>query len=1214
MRGKCISVYDVIVNFTSLLTFMLDCGTDILVTVNLFEKGHVVWGSLTAGFVIGPLILIQIFSLKWHLTDGSLSCCTAIPHLVLLAPVQRYLRVIRLALRARQNKPQKFEDVERVYREQNDVCILRLIESFLESAPQLVLQLYIILLHRDISWLIGLSLVCSLVSLAWALTAYTDGLRLAYRDLYRRNFLTLAVHFLWQASITGARVFAFVIFATVFKAWVFLAAGIHWVGMTLWIASKGTDFGDGQCERNLFQMVSGLIYIFCFLNLREGQTRYRLLTYYAVMLAENILFVVLWFTYKNMTSPQLDIIVPAVVFGGYILGLLCLMVYYRFLHPSGSISLQVPAYEKPQMPRMVLNNQTEPKVLNTSVFDFSNISHFSASGSLPNVIELSTDFSTPPRSASQRSSVVVYSKEALEEAWEEGFSRRHSSGSSDSSTDFLDADNNKHMTDGKHGFSQSYGNLANSANVERLLKFSNSYSSFRCDQPDRVDEKWGHRQEASSRGYNSTLGEVMSGRVIRENQRSDSSRRKVILSPDGRVGFECTPQRHSSSPHPVNLSPLDASKLWAESQLRTESHFTVDQEDMQQYSQVEMRIVSVHVDSFSPMEMLLNYDASSVHSRSSSQVQLQSSLTQRRSSTGTDGIDCSAFDTSQSERNEYCRRDMPNKSPIPDLLHLPVDGRPSATYRDEDSRAEVSKQESRGSSFSLTDFLEKSYTKSLKNRSSSGDYEEIWDTAPSQTDPYSESKNMTGNNSHKTSPLQYAHVKDYADNLGHISPRDAQSSMSTSNWRSPERMNHTSPHVHQVTIQSSPLMTPGKSSNCSMTERSPAERNNPCVHESPAERISPWQTSKPLRRSLTSGCLDVSRDSELSSRLSFTADTLLDPLKRVPDTPWRLDYLNLEPRQAVLHNTDREYAHSIRQYLSSVPLKNSAMKRVLTPLKLKNLTDSPSRFGRSVDLFHSSDKVSMYPGKNSDLFRSDNATNLKKNQTTSNFIQAENLNLPRLCNSPYRFRRHEYEDSIESEMPANNNCQSGIPQKSRDMRASHAASSTEKSYHHSSGKSNQDNGSREAKPKSSPNQRNQSFDDEKMYTSAVQRQSHSVMSKHKRPESGRILHQHNRHRRRSAERENTNHFSISSDSRRHRQSYSLSLDQKNLHQENNENAYSHRNSSYEIRSRKDYERKGEFLFTEIKHSLKNDSSIRYTRHPFQPIENSPKFCNMNVTR
>lgn len=48
-------------------------------------------------------------------------------------------------------KTQNVADFVDLYQQQSDVCMLRMFESFMESAPQLVLQLYIMLSDYDYS-------------------------------------------------------------------------------------------------------------------------------------------------------------------------------------------------------------------------------------------------------------------------------------------------------------------------------------------------------------------------------------------------------------------------------------------------------------------------------------------------------------------------------------------------------------------------------------------------------------------------------------------------------------------------------------------------------------------------------------------------------------------------------------------------------------------------------------------------------------------------------------------------------------------------------------------------------------------------------------------------------------------------------------------------------------------------------------------------------
>lgn len=62
-----------------------------------------------------------------------------------------YALVAAMEARTTQNS----EHIEKYFYQQNDVCMLRLFEAFLESAPQLTLQMYIIMCTEDANWLTG---------------------------------------------------------------------------------------------------------------------------------------------------------------------------------------------------------------------------------------------------------------------------------------------------------------------------------------------------------------------------------------------------------------------------------------------------------------------------------------------------------------------------------------------------------------------------------------------------------------------------------------------------------------------------------------------------------------------------------------------------------------------------------------------------------------------------------------------------------------------------------------------------------------------------------------------------------------------------------------------------------------------------------------------------------------------------------------------------
>ena len=79
----------------------------------------------------------------------------------------RYYMVLKTGLEARSSDD--LLDYQRYYQQWSDICMLRLFDSFMESGPQLVFQLYILLTRPEsslvtITW-ISVSAIASTVSL-----------------------------------------------------------------------------------------------------------------------------------------------------------------------------------------------------------------------------------------------------------------------------------------------------------------------------------------------------------------------------------------------------------------------------------------------------------------------------------------------------------------------------------------------------------------------------------------------------------------------------------------------------------------------------------------------------------------------------------------------------------------------------------------------------------------------------------------------------------------------------------------------------------------------------------------------------------------------------------------------------------------------------------------------------------------------------------------
>ncbi|XP_010211929.1 PREDICTED: XK-related protein 7 [Tinamus guttatus] len=233
--------------------------------------------------------------------------------------------------------------------ESADISMLRLLETFLKSAPQLVLQLSIMVQQNSVEPLQGLSASASLLSLAWMIASYQKVLRDSREDKMPMSYKGAVVQILWHLFTIAARAIAFALFASVFQLYFGIFIVTHWCIMTFWIIQGETDFCMSKWEEIIYNMVVGIIYIFCWFNVKEGRSRYRMGIYYVITLSENAALTVLWFLYydRKTTSDFDALILVCVVSSSFALGIFFMFIYYCLLHPNGPMFGHLPRKKYP---------------------------------------------------------------------------------------------------------------------------------------------------------------------------------------------------------------------------------------------------------------------------------------------------------------------------------------------------------------------------------------------------------------------------------------------------------------------------------------------------------------------------------------------------------------------------------------------------------------------------------------------------------------------------------------------------------------------------------------------------------------------------------------------------------------------------------------------------------------------------------------------------
>lgn len=185
----------------------------------------------------------------------------------------------------------------------------------------------------------GLSASASLVSLAWMISSYQKALRDSRDDKLPMTYKAVVVQILWHLFTIGARALAFALFASVFQLYFGIFIVAHWCIMTFWIIQGETDFCMSKWEEIIYNMMVGIVYVFCWFSVREGRTRCRMLIYSLTVFAENVALTTVWYLYRGpRTSDFYAVIMVCVVASSYALGTFFMFVYYCLLHPDGPVS------------------------------------------------------------------------------------------------------------------------------------------------------------------------------------------------------------------------------------------------------------------------------------------------------------------------------------------------------------------------------------------------------------------------------------------------------------------------------------------------------------------------------------------------------------------------------------------------------------------------------------------------------------------------------------------------------------------------------------------------------------------------------------------------------------------------------------------------------------------------------------------------------------
>lgn len=325
----------------SLFVFIADIGTDINMALSYKKDKHINEFRITVACIVIPLLIMTVVdvSLVWF-DRGKRGKANCLRYLLGVLSFGRVYRGIEYMYHMYMSKTQR-EKVEfhreKARDEKRDCCMLDFIGGFAESVPQLFVQLYLYYSKTlDLSLGRVWSLSSSLISIAWTYSAYYRSNKEAIHRQQNVSFLGFLLLFLSVVASLSARVICIVLFLVNFNIWIGISILIgHFIAMFVWIALWQMPLLEGLTTkiyvRVLYYVFFAYVSMICFINLKNTPARWRIMFFYGIVYAENLIMAVL----LHRQKPGDDVTEMVYVLSlGWLGHIVFLSLYYSILHPK----------------------------------------------------------------------------------------------------------------------------------------------------------------------------------------------------------------------------------------------------------------------------------------------------------------------------------------------------------------------------------------------------------------------------------------------------------------------------------------------------------------------------------------------------------------------------------------------------------------------------------------------------------------------------------------------------------------------------------------------------------------------------------------------------------------------------------------------------------------------------------------------------------------
>ncbi|NWV68989.1 XKR9 protein, partial [Malurus elegans] len=341
---------------TGMIIYVVDIGVDFWVASKYFCQGQYSWSVLVLCFRGLSSLITQIFSYEWFKndwegTDTRKLKLVFLVHLFQCGIFIRYWFALKYgcqaAFKQMSSRDASETDLSNFIQKQaidavTDINMLRLFKTFLETTPQLFLQIYILMEHCKINLYQCAAIVMSFCGISLSMVDYQISLRKSLPDKEEFRVSSKFMYLFYKLLTITSWILSISLITLLSVRISVILLIFLWICGFTWTLKQHTTFCKSKKMEYLYRTVVGIILIFSFFNIKGRRTKICISIYYAThtVLTLGILFVYMFWK-PSVINEMCFTIVSIFTISSLLLGIIFLVIYYSHFHPT--------AYCRPQV-------------------------------------------------------------------------------------------------------------------------------------------------------------------------------------------------------------------------------------------------------------------------------------------------------------------------------------------------------------------------------------------------------------------------------------------------------------------------------------------------------------------------------------------------------------------------------------------------------------------------------------------------------------------------------------------------------------------------------------------------------------------------------------------------------------------------------------------------------------------------------------------------